>query len=174
MITTDYKTARSQIQDGDIIFVANKKTIVARVIQFFTQSHYSHVCIAFWVTIAGVDRLMVVEAQGGTKRRVLNASFYDRFDLDVVKAPKDWNSYANEALSKIGEAKYGYFEAAYVGLREFLLKKFNIKLPRKNIDSDEEICSEFVASLLGLAEVNVSPQALWVELGSKVDLRIIV
>ena len=172
MLISTYDKARNQINNGDIIFVRKKKTLVAKIIQFFTRSEYSHCAIAFWIEIAGVNRLMVVEAQGKTKRRILNLSFYKEFDLDVVKVPVPWDSYANEALSKIGVTKYGYISALYVGLREFLLKECNIKLPQKDVDSDDEICSEFIAKVLKLPETVVSPQGLWEELGKKVDIRI--
>ena len=63
--TISYEKIRNYIKDGDVVFVANKSTIVAKVIQFFTRSRYSHVGFAFWIEAAGRDRLMMVEAQGG-------------------------------------------------------------------------------------------------------------
>ena len=168
-----YKLGRNLIDDGDIVFVRNKKTITARVIQFFTRSPYSHVGIAFWVEIEKQPRLMIVEAQGKTKRRILNMSFYSENQLDVIQAPKEWKFVYNKALEKLGKVDYGYFEAAYVGLREFLLQYFKITLPTKDLPG--QICSEFVASVYDLKRVHISPALLAKELlnaGYKLKVKI--
>lgn len=158
METITYEQARDKINDGDLIFIRNATTFTSKIIRFFTRSPYSHVGIAFWATIGHKQRLLVVEAQGGTKRRVVNMGFYALHNIDVVSAPRNWEEYATEALENIGVQDYGWFEAGYVGLRETLLHYFNWALSARDLPG--EICSEFAARLLQLPDPHVSPQGL--------------
>lgn len=162
MKEVSYQEARYNIEDGDIIFVCNAKTLTSKMIRFFTRSKYSHVGIAFWATVGGVDRLFIAEAQGGTKRRIITMSFYAKDELHVIKSPRAWNEYSDVALQDIGIQEYGWIQAAYVGFREALLNYFNIKLTPK--DFDGEICSEYVANMLNILPPNVSPEGLYQEL----------
>jgi len=166
-----YDDARDLIQDGDIVFVAKKNSIMSSIIEFVTKSHFSHCFIVFWVEVAGQKRLMCVESQGGTTRRVLNLSYYKNLDLYVVTPTKPWPTVADVALAKLGKEDYGYLEVAYVGLREFLLTRFNIKLPYLSVGKGQ-ICSEFVASVFDLPEKLVSPQLLFDELMRTQEVRI--
>ena len=168
-----YTEARPKIQNGDIVFVRGEpgffKRPVQNLIMFFTKSKYTHVGIAFWVNICGQDRLMMVESQVGAKRRILNMSFYQRRELDVIEAPREWQGMCVTATERLGQVNYGYLDAIYVGLRERLAKY--IALPHKNFQG--EICSELIARLLGFEEVNISPQKLWDQLmktGARVRL----
>lgn len=157
-----YDTARLEIESGDIVFVrGNHSKFVQSLIMFFTKSPYSHVGFAFWMTTENglENRLMMVEAQGGTKRRVVNMSFYETRRLDVVTSPVMWNEIEACALSKLGLVEYGWLDALYVGVHDFLLKYFRIKIPHTNMPG--ETCSEFVAKCLHLKEVHVSPQELF-------------
>lgn len=162
MDVKSYVEARSLINDGDVVFIRNKNTIVAKAIRFFTKSKYSHVGFAFWIETAGRKRLMMVEAQGKANRRVVNMSFYAGVELDVIAAPRDWCEIGNVALGRLGQVEYSWLEAAYVGIREFLLKYFQIEIPRK--DFPGEICSEYIARILKLPEKHISPQLLWEQL----------
>ena len=162
----------SQINNGDIMFVANFNHLVARLIQFATRSPYSHVAILFWVTTpGGAKRLMVVEAQGGTTLRVQDFDFYSDRPLQIVAAPKDFSSYESVALAHIGEIKYGYIEALYSGVRDFFFDYLNIKLPQKTFKG--EICSEFVARVLGLTSTDVTPQDVFNELNAPVKFNVV-
>ena len=158
-----YDQARSIIKDGDIVFVGGSTTsFIDHIIAVVTGSPFSHVCIAFWVTVGGTSRLLCVEAQGGTTRRIVNLSYYSNKDIVVVIPPPSWEIACDPALSKVAVASYGWDDAAYVGLSDFLLKRFNIKLPKRNLDN--EICSEFVANVYHLANTCVSPGDLYKEL----------
>lgn len=159
---TDYENGRSLIKDGDIIFIRNKKHITSRIIHFFTMSKYSHVGIAFWAKVGGISRLMMVEAQGGNKLRIVNISYYTNDQLDVVPAPKPWASVMGLALQHVGLNRYGWLDALYVGLREFTFNLTGIRLPRLNFPG--EICSEFVARIYDTPDWNVSPQRLFEQL----------
>ena len=168
-----YEEGRKLIKNGDVVFIRGKKNPVATAIRFFTRSKYSHVGIAFWATISGKKRLMMVEAQGGNKRRIVNMSYYYGVNLDIIAAPKKWTEISEKALLSLGQIKYGWLEAIYVGLREFLLNYLGIKLPRKNFAG--EICSEYVANILELPKKHISPQKLFeqiVERGHKQRLNI--
>ncbi len=156
-----YVEVRQQIHDGDIVFI-NGSSWVAKIIKFFTKSKFSHVGIAFWCEINNQKRLMIVDAQGGNKRRIVNLSLYANFPMFIIKSPLPWSSYADSALEKLGTVKYSFIEAGYIGFREFLFNSTGIKLP--NLHFKGEICSEFVAKLLNLDDVNVSPAALMAKL----------
>lgn len=154
-----YAQYRAVAKDGDVIFLhGTRRAPIQALIMFFTGSVYCHVAIAFWVTINHQRRLMVVENQGGTRRRILSASYYKDRTFDVFRAPVPWHDIADEALSKVGEAKYGYFDAVYVGLREYFWNRWGIRLPA--FDYRGEICSEFVARLLKIDPPDMSPGVL--------------
>ncbi len=158
--SVSYQTARSQIQNGDVVFFDGVKNLVDRLIMFFTSSKYVHVGIAFWMEtdVTSPKRLMIVEAQGGTNRRVINFSFYQNRNFDVFTSPISWDEMQDAAMEKIGTEKYGWITAVYVGLHDFLLKQYNIKIPKSNLPG--EICSEFVARVLKMTPTEVSPQLL--------------
>lgn len=158
-----YEQGRKLVQDGDILFVANKKGIILPfLIRWSTKSLFSHTAIAFWIDTVAGKRLMAVQAQGGDKRFIQNVSALDKCDLYVVSSPKTWAEVAPQALVKLDKVKYNYFEALYIGIREFFMTRFNWKLPEKSFTG--EICSEFNARVLGLSDVYVSPQGLYEEL----------
>lgn len=163
MIALTYEQARNIIRDGDIIFIHGSwRQPLEALIMFFTRSKFSHCCIAFWVQTAGGTRLLCVEAQGGTSRRLLNFSFYADKMVTVIAAPCNWSTVECQALARVGQAPYGWFDAIYVGIREFALKYFNISLPMTQIR--HEICSEFCASVYDIHPTEISPQLLYEEL----------
>lgn len=158
-IFDSYEKARDFIKDGDLVFVCHENRLIPKLISIATRSIYSHVGIAFWAEINNKKRLMIIESQGFTKRRILNMSYYSAKSFHVLSSPRDISEYIDNALETAGKVKYGYIEAAYVGIREFLLKTFNLKLPFKQFEG--EICSEFVARQMLLPETNISPGLLW-------------
>lgn len=172
-MSVSYAEGRNKIKDGDIVFVSNKETLTARVVQFFTQSPYSHCGFAFWVNIAGQRRLMMVEAQGSAKRRIVNMSNYRENELDIVRTKHKWTELAPKALDRLGLIKYGWMDAVYVGICESALKHLNIKLPHK--DFPGEICSEFCARVMGMEQTHLSPQVLWEQLEKRdYKIRVII
>lgn len=170
-----YEQGRDQIQDGDIVFMAKRSDIISKLIDFFTAGSFSHVNIAFWMEVDGIKRLMAVEAQGKTNRRIINMSNYAYFkkaEMYVVTPPKNWTDIDHIALAKLGQVQYSYLEAIWVGLREFLLKRLNIKISEKNFPG--QICSEFVAATYGLEDILLSPNALYAELMKTQELRLVI
>lgn len=159
MTPTYYSDIRNLISSGDIIFLKTN-TLAGKIIRFFTNSPYTHVCMAFWIhSNSSVSRLLVVEAQGGTRRRIINLSDYIKYDWTIINNLGDWSSQEPEALDKLGNVSYGWINASYFGIRQFLLKTLRIKLPRKSFSG--EICSEFVANILKLEESRVTPSELF-------------
>lgn len=158
-----YDEARNVIQDGDIVFINGSwRDPVSAVVMFFTASTFSHVCIAFWVPTSHGRMLMCVEAQGRTRRRIFPLSYYADQMLTVVAAPKPWDDVKQHALSKVGRADYGMFEAIYVGLREFVAREFKYSLPIR--PHNKEYCSALVAAVYELQDVHGSPQVLYDQL----------
>jgi hypothetical protein len=155
-----YEEARSVVKDGDIVFIHGEwHDPIQAVIMLFTASLFSHVCIAFWVNTPNGKRLMCVEAQGRSRRRIFPLSFYSDNYMTVVQAPKPWNTVKAHALSKVGKADYGMGEAIYVGLREWIIRHTGYKLPLR--PKTKEYCSTFVAAVYELDVVDGSPQTLY-------------
>lgn len=157
-----YEQAREVIQDGDVVFFKDSYSWLhplKNAILFFTGSPFTHCNMAFWIEIAGQKRLMAVEAQGGTKRRVVNMSFYENRQIVVVKGVKPWSDVASDALSQLAKQHYSYGTAVYTGARDFFLHTFGIKLPKAS--DPGEICSEFCGRLSGLEDTDISPGDLY-------------
>lgn len=166
-IFIDYNEFRKVISNGDIILIRGKKNkfnLIQRLIMWATNSHYIHTGIAFWMYVGEkkTPRLMIVEAQAGSKRRILNLSYYSNNDIDVYTSPKQWDEISEKALDFVGLQPYGYFDALWVGIREKFQTMFNWNIPKINFKG--ETCSEFVARMVGIEVPIVSPQTLTEEL----------
>src|SRR6476646_6406690 len=142
-----YEEYRNIAKDGDVIFLRGSQTsLIQRLIMFATGSVHCHVAFAFWVMINDRPRLMLVESQGNTRRRILTASYYKARTIDVIRAPIPWGQICDNALSEVGQAKYSKLDAIWVGIRELAWNEFKIHLPM--INKRGEICSEFIARLV--------------------------
>lgn len=157
-----YEQYRLIAKDGDVVFFHGTDKFFSRLIMFATGSVHSHVAFAFWATIGNKPRLLLVEAHGNTRRRIISASYYKARKISVRRCPVEWSSIADTALAKIGEISYSYLDAACVGVREFVWNNFNIRLP--NVKNKGEICSEFVARTLDIQPVEISPGTLYEKL----------
>ena len=152
----NYQSIRDVANDGDIIFLTvNKKDILSRLTSWFTKSPYTHAAFVFWYK----DRLMVVESTTHGGIRIVQASTYFDRNIDIVVAPKSWDSVEWRALERSGTAKYGWLSAMYIGIREFMFMHFDVKLP-PNKKNRNKCCSEFVAEVLNLDDTDVSPKKL--------------
>lgn len=156
----NYNEIRSVANDGDIIFlVVNYKDWMSRLTSYFTKSQYTHAAFVFWYK----ERLMLVESTTHGGIRIVQASTYSDRIIDILPTPKPWEQIADKALSRSGTAEYGWFSAMYIGLREFLFTHFDIKLPADK-NNRNKACSEFVAEVLELDDVDISPGALFKKL----------
>lgn len=159
----EYREVRSMAKDGDIIFFHVDKThFLSKLVSFVTKSPYTHVGFLFWFK----DRLMILDS--GTKggSRIILASKYSHNKFDVVPAPKVWNEIEERALARSGSAEYGWFSAAYIGIREFMFTHFHLSLPVDK-NNRNKACSEFVAEILDMSDVDISPGKLYAILNSK-------
>lgn len=155
-----YDQARELIEDGDIVFVwGSWKDFTSGLIMYFTNSKFTHVFICFDHPTDNGPRKLLVEAQKGSARRILNFSFYENKYFSIIKAPKQWKEVNGVALDRVGKVKYGLLEAIYAGLSDYVWHVFRIRLPKFSLSS--EYCSEFVARVYDLPEKEVSPQKLW-------------
>lgn len=153
----NYQEVRAIAKDGDILFFhVDKRHFLSRLVSWFTQSPYTHVGFLFWFK----DRLMLLDS--GTKggSRIILASKYADNTFDLVSSPKAWSDIEERALARSGSAHYGWFSAAYIGIREFMFTHFGISLPVDK-DNRNKACSEFVAEILELEDVDISPAKLY-------------
>lgn len=163
MASFDYDQVRTHIQDGDVVFMEGSwSRPFEALVMFATRSRFSHVGVAFSIGEGAEKRWMLVESQFLTKRRIVNLSFYDDQKMVVVPGPISWGEIRDEALKRVGKARYGNFQALYIGVRELLLKYLNIRIAPLNLPND--VCSEFVAKLYKLPETAISPQVLFEQL----------
>lgn len=153
----DYNTVRSIAKDGDILFLTvDKSNILSRTTSFFTKSPFTHACFCFWYK----DRLMIVESTTHGGIRIVLASTYTDRNFELISAPVAWSAIEQNALAKSGTAEYGWFSAMYIGVRDFFLTHFDVKLPAYTGNANKA-CSEFVAEILGLDDVDISPRSLY-------------
>ena len=156
----NYNEVRSIAKDGDILFLhVNKKDWMSSLISFFTKSPYTHAAFLFWYK----DRLMLVESTTHGGIRIVQASTYKDREIDLISAPKNWIDIEMSALSRSGTASYGWLSAIYIGLREFMFTHFNVSLPADKHNRNKA-CSEFVAEILNLDDVDISPGMLYKKL----------
>jgi len=161
-----YNISRDKIKSGDIILIHGGKAIFSKLIMFLTRSKYSHTGIAVWVKSAGVSssppRLIIVESYSFSKLKLSNLSVYAKQGFSVYSAPKKWGTGLENKVfgSMFGTVGYSWWDAAYIALRESLLKYFNIAIPHRDVDNAGMVCSEFVASAYDMQETSVSPQRL--------------
>lgn len=167
-----YEEARNMIESGDVIFITKKRSTIAKLIHFFTRSDISHCAIAFWQTFEDVRRLLLIEAQLGSNRRIVNASVYSRENMTVICGLVPWKDIEREAMERIGIEKYSVKSAILVGLSDFLSKifKINTNVP----DKRGEICSEFVAKMERLSPSTISPGDLYDLMLEKSNVRVCI
>jgi hypothetical protein len=103
---------------------------------------------------------MVVESTTHGGIRIVQASTYKDRNIEILSPKIHWMDIEESAISKSGTAEYGWLSAMYIGLREFLFKYFEIKLP-VNKNNRNKACSEFVAEVLNLEDTDITPRKLY-------------
>lgn len=152
-----YDEIRCMAMDGDVMFLTvNKNDYLSRLTSWFTKSPFTHAAFLFWYR----NRLMIVESTTHGGIRIVQASTYKDRMFGLIEAPCPWEYIAGRALERSGTAEYGWLSATYIGLREFFLQKFSIRLPVQQ-NNRNKACSEFVAEVLGLEDVDISPKKLY-------------
>ena len=156
----NYDEFRAIVKDGDVFFLTvDKSNPLSRLTAYITKSEYTHAAFAFWYK----DRLLVAESTNHGGSRIGTASHYSNRGFAIVRAPRHWEDIATDALTRSGESGYGWFSAAYIGIRQWMLVNAGIKLPRWT-DNKDKACSEYVAEVLGLEDPDISPGELWDQL----------
>lgn len=155
-----YEAVRALADDGDVMFLhVDKRNILSRLTAFVTKSTLTHAAFLFWYK----GRLLVAESTTHGGSRIATASHYADREFELVKAPREWEYIADKAFQRSGESSYGWFSAAYIGVKHWLLVHANIVLPQ--IKSNKaKACSEYVAELLGYEDPDISPQMLYARL----------
>ncbi len=156
-----YNEIRNNIQNGDVLFFDSRPyNLLQQTIRLFTGTKKVHVGIAYWIVENDISRLMVIEAQGGSNRRIVNIGAYCGYNMTVVKQQlKLWKD-MRYCLDRIGIIKYSYTTALIAGVNDLIKQYFGKKI----IISDKfkgEICSEFVARVLDLPDTIISPGNLY-------------
>lgn len=173
-----YDISKSEIKSGDIVFIRGENEILLdRIIMFFTGSEYTHVGIACWMKddSLNISRLMLIDIQGFSKRRIINLSSYSEFDIDIIQSPLPWEDVAKNVLKDVALREYDWFQSIYVGVKEWLQRNniSFIKLPKMTFK--HEMCSEFVAKTYKLENTQLSPQKLFEQLqdnGYKIKVKL--
>lgn len=157
VFTMTYNELRNQAKDGDVMFLhVDKRNLLSRLTAFVTKSTLTHAAFLFWYQ----GRLLVAESTTHGGSRIATASHYKDRQFELIPAPRSWENIMDKALTRSGEATYGWMSAAYIGVKHWLLTHANIALPQIKGNKDKA-CSEYVAELLGYEDADVSPQLLW-------------
>ena len=98
----------------------------------------------------------------------MQASTYSDRNCDLLPASVEWSKIEDRALERSGTAEYGWFSAVWIGFREFMWKYFEVRLPA-NKNNRNKACSEFVAEVLGLEDVDITPRGLYEILKSNAE-----
>ena len=152
-----YEEVRAVAKDGDVFFLhVDKKNLLSRLTAKVTKSQFTHAGFLFWYR----GRLLVAESTTHGGSRIATASHYSDREFELVKAPRRWEYIVERALLRSGESTYGWFSAAYIGVKHWLLVNANVALPAIRNNKDKA-CSEYVAELLGYEDADVSPQRLF-------------
>ena len=160
----DYQTARSLAKDGDIFFFSPQQSfwgkLFADLMATSTKSKFVHSAIVFWYQ----DRLLLTESNFGGEI-IVNASTYeDRQNIAIIRPNKTWGQLDVRALASVGTTKYNWLDGGYILLREYLFNHFSIKMPQQTTSARNFVCSEYVAYVLGLDDITVSPGELYLKL----------
>lgn len=160
--TDSYDKAHTNIQTGDIVFIAGAKSLLSWAITRVTRSSFSHVGIACWMydSFEANPQLFIVEASLSGRRIVSMNHYGHTRPMTVIASPVSWDLYRHSLLARTGWVKYGWLDLIGIAIKE----KFGIGVR----DFDGEVCSEMVATALnngalGLDET-ISPGALYNEL----------
>lgn len=153
----NYEEVRAVAKDGDIIFLhVDKRNLLSRLTAYVTKSTLTHAAFVFWYE----GRLLLAESTTHGGSRIATASHYKNRKFELVKAPRKWEYIVERALTRSGESGYGWFSAAYIGVKHWMLVNAGIALPAIQ-NNKAKACSEYVAELLGYQDADVSPQLLW-------------
>jgi hypothetical protein len=165
-----YEEIRSTITSGNVVFFKEQAGWIKHPIQSiislatkYKQYNYVHCGIVFWIQPSPEcePRLMVVEAQGGADRRILNLSYYKDRPMVILTNTNatQWSEAQLTALGHLGLVPYGWSDAIYAGIRSFAFNHLHFTLPARNFPG--QICSEFAARELGYNYVDVTPNMLY-------------
>lgn len=120
----DYATARSIIEDGDLIGVHGEHGLLVWPTRFFTRSKVTHVGIAVWLD----GGLYLAELNGGGNHYV-PLSQLSEVGFEVRYPPVNDRSRVKQAVQDLMRSKktYGYLGLAVVGLITWLKIKVSIR-----------------------------------------------
>ncbi len=145
---------KSLILSGDILFFT-ANDLVGKAITEITSGDYCHVAVAF---ADSTGRLMVLECQGGTPKRVVDLSFYEGRTVAIVGTVKAWGTLRDKAVQGLGAAGYDYIEAGLAGFGALVARETNWRL---ETHASGHICSTFIAQLFGVTDEVIAPAELF-------------
>lgn len=155
-----YQELRDQARDGDILFLhVDKRNLLSRTTAWVTGSTLTHAAFLFWYS----GRLLVAESTTHGGSRIAVASHYADRQCELMGSNRNWNQLADTALQRSGGTTYGWFSAAYIGVRSWALTHMAVRLPKIDTNRDKA-CSEYVAEILGFEDPDITPQQLWEQL----------
>ena len=122
------------MKSGDILLFRNK-TLMSKIIQWGTNSKYSHVAVC-----ANAEMNLLIEAQGSV--RAADIRTMNNYDIFRIKAGHRYNlnKVVSFLVSKLNE-KYDYAGVIFLGI----MKLFRLKKMANKWQKDRDLfCSELV------------------------------
>lgn len=159
-LTLQYENTRKFFQDGDIVFFSGgDKTLIRKIICWFSKGEQYHVGIVFWMTVGNSRRLMLAESQPDGFR-IINLGFYSSRKMTVFCCPVKWSDIQERVTGSAGGVDYDFLDMALIGMHE----RFGTPSPGAHTGSGE-VCSSIVARILNEGGMSlqtlVSPQNLF-------------
>ena len=148
------------INPGAVVFFTGSGFIDSTISEF-TGSEFIHVAMAF-NDCAG--NLLFIECQGGTPKRIVDASYYEGRLVCVYQTHRPWRMFRDQAVQGLGVVGYDYIEAGLAGLEDLVRQEIGWKI---ETHASGHICSTFIAQLLGVSNETVSPGDLLKILGGQ-------
>lgn len=163
-----YRSAKAYVRTGDVLafrpcpLTWNPLTWFSNLIPLWTLSRYSHVGIAVWVQVEGIERpeLAVIEALEGHGIRLHSLRDYVQKNLLSIDLYKTLYTVENGQSYRINPWKVAEYAMSrrggdYAPPRQFLRSFFRVgRLYRKwrdlppDVDDERDFCSELVARSL--------------------------
>ena len=139
---------------SDVVFFTPSDFIGDEIAEI-TGGEFCHVAIYFEDDAGGG---YFVECQGGTPKRITPVGFYAGRSGVIIFSGVSWADLQKKATEGVGVSGYDYIEAGIAGLSDLIKSQTGWSL---ETHASGNICSTFVAQLLGISYNAISPNDLF-------------
>jgi len=142
------------LEPGDVVFFTSSDFVGDEIAEI-TGGEFCHVAVYFEDDTSGG---YFVECQGGTPKRIVPIEFYVGRSGVMVFSGISWADLQKKATEGVGVSGYDYLEAGIAGLSDLIERHIGWTI---ETHASGNICSTFVAQLLGVSNDAISPNDLF-------------